>query len=312
MGKPMPRKIGKAKNQRTKRALNERAPKLVENTKTALMIKGPKSSSIVNEILKDLYVLKKPESKHFTKRNLTRPFEDQSSVEFLSQANDASLFCYGSHSKKRPNNIVLGRLFDYQMLDMIELAIDMKTFKSMKDFPTRKNMLRIGSKPMFVFAGEEFENNPDFSLAKNLILDFFRGDVLDKINLAGLDRVIVCTAVKDKIHFRHYGIGLKKSGSKYPKVELELAGPSIDFGIRRTVTAPPSVRANALRKPKKMASKKRKNMERGLLGDKMGRVHMEKQNLQELDLARMKGLGKRRRVSNARRESEMEARQKDK
>ena len=46
-------------------------------------------------------------------------------------------------------------------------------------------MLRVGSKPMFVFAGEEFETNTEFALAKNLILDFFRGDVLDKINLAG-------------------------------------------------------------------------------------------------------------------------------
>lgn len=49
-------------------------------------------------------------------------------------------------------------------------------------------MLRLGSKPMFVFVGEEFETNADFALAKNLILDFFRGDVLDKINLAGYSR----------------------------------------------------------------------------------------------------------------------------
>jgi hypothetical protein len=41
-----------------------------------------------------------------SKNNVTRPFEDRSSVEFLGRANDCSLFAFGSHSKKRPNNIV--------------------------------------------------------------------------------------------------------------------------------------------------------------------------------------------------------------
>ena len=38
-----------------------------------------------------------------------RPFEDQTSLEFMSQKNDASLFAFGSHSKKRPHNLVFGK-----------------------------------------------------------------------------------------------------------------------------------------------------------------------------------------------------------
>ncbi len=34
-----------------------------------------------------------------------------------------------------------------------------------------------------VFAGEQFENEPDFKLAKSMLLDMFRGRVVDKINL---------------------------------------------------------------------------------------------------------------------------------
>lgn len=37
--------------------------------------------------------------------------------------------------------------------------------------------------PCMVFAGEQFENDPDFKLAKSMLLDMFRGRVVEKINL---------------------------------------------------------------------------------------------------------------------------------
>ncbi len=37
--------------------------------------------------------------------------------------------------------------------------------------------------PCMVFAGEQFENNADFKLAKSILLDMFRGRVVEKINL---------------------------------------------------------------------------------------------------------------------------------
>lgn len=107
---------GVAKTQRAKRALEHKAPKQVENVKKALLLKGPSSSQIMNNVIKDLHTLKKPDAKLFTKRNLTRPFEDQSSIEFLCKANDSSLFSYVSHTKKRPHNLVLGRMFDFQVI----------------------------------------------------------------------------------------------------------------------------------------------------------------------------------------------------
>lgn len=47
------------------------------------------------------------------------PFEDKSELEKFCQKADASLFLFGSNSKKRPNNIVIGRTYDWKVLDMV-------------------------------------------------------------------------------------------------------------------------------------------------------------------------------------------------
>jgi len=287
--------VGVAKTQRSKRALESRAPKLHENVKSTLLLKGPSSSQIMTTVLKDLHTLKKPWAKLFTKRNMTRPFEDPSSVEFLCKANDASLFSYVSHSKKRPQNLVMGRLFDFQILDMIEMSVDAATFKPMSDFEgKRQAVVRIDSKPMFVFQGGEFESNPDLKTFKNLLLDYFRGQVLDKINLAGLDRVVVCTAHKSVVYFRHYGIILKTTGTKYPRVELDLVGPSMDLKVRRLRIGQADLQKQALQVPRtRPKSAQRKNRVPGKFGEPMGQIHLGRQNFDDIAVAKRKGFKKK-------------------
>ena len=58
-----------------------------------------------------------------SRKNKMLPFEDEQPLEFLAHKNDASLFMFGSHNKKRPHNIVMGRLFDFHILDLIELSL---------------------------------------------------------------------------------------------------------------------------------------------------------------------------------------------
>jgi len=278
------------KSKRARRILQERAPKVFENVKKSLLLRGPKTSSVVTDALKDLHKLKQPESKMFAKKNVTRPFEDQSSVEFLCQTNDTSLFAYGSHSKKRPHNLVMGRTFDGAVLDMFEFTIEEATFKSMADMGERKCSVRYGSKPMFVFQGEEFEGTGDLAVFKSLLVDYFRGEVVPKINLAGLDHVIVCTASGQKVWFRHYGILLKKSGSKVPRVELEEVGPHMDLLFRRRKQAAEEINRNAYRVPKESKVHYGKNvMKEGEMGDKTAIVHPGRQDLSKMALRKHKG-----------------------
>ncbi|KAI9228350.1 MAG: Brix domain-containing protein [Piptocephalis tieghemiana] len=283
----------KAKNARSKRALDNRAPKVTENVKTAIFVRGTTTSQVVNTALSDLLALKKPFGIHFSKKNDIHPFDNETSLEFFSQKNDASLFLVGTHSKKRPNNLILARMFDHHLLDMIELGVE--RLVPMADFKTGK--CAIGMRPCFLFNGELFDRREDYRNLKNMLVDFYRGEVVESVNLAGLEYVISVTAgplgpddSPGLIYFRVYTISLKKSGSRLPRVELEEMGPSMDLRVRRTRPANEDTLKLATRVPKEKLIKKRKNIHHDPMGDKYGRIHMESQDLSKLQTRKMRGL----------------------
>ncbi|KAH8021477.1 hypothetical protein HPB51_015873 [Rhipicephalus microplus] len=208
--------------------------------------------------------------------------------EFMTQKNDASHFVLGTNSKKRPNNLVMGRTYDGHLLDMFELG--MEDFKALEDFKIPK--IPVGTKPMLLFAGEQFEQNKDLERLKNFLIDFFRGETAEAISLQGLEHVIMFTAADNKITLRSYKVLLKKSGTKTPRVELEEIGPRADLTLRRTKIASEDLFKTARKQPKQNKVKKKKNIEKTALGATMGRIHMEKQDFNKLQTRKLKGLKK--------------------
>lgn len=58
--------------------------------------------------------------------------------------------------------------------------------------------------------------------------------VLENLNLAGVDRVFVCTAISSTtVFFTHCALCLKRSGTAIPRMELVEVGPSMDLVVRR-------------------------------------------------------------------------------
>ena len=85
-------------------------------------------------------------------------------------------FQFGSHSKKRPNNLVLGRMFDHQVYDLIEVGVE--NFQGLDTFSYDKKIApQLGSKPFFAFIGEAFESSEELKHLKEVLLDLFRGEV---------------------------------------------------------------------------------------------------------------------------------------
>lgn len=169
---------GEKKKARIERELKKRQPLVNENVKVGMFIRGHKTSQQVNDVLSDFVCtcfMPLPIPSGFLKKALlhqiqqkeeqwtnwcvricmlltqrTGPFEDETGIEFFSTKADASLFMYGSHSKKRPNNIVIGRLFNYHILDMFEFGVT--KYKPLDSFPTLKQNV-FGSKPCFAVIG---------------------------------------------------------------------------------------------------------------------------------------------------------------
>lgn len=83
---------------------------------------------------------------------------------------------YGSHSKKRPNNLILARTYDHHIYDLVEVGVE--NYKSMESYVYDKKLAPLlGSKPFFAFIGEHFESSEELKHLKEVLLDLFRGEV---------------------------------------------------------------------------------------------------------------------------------------
>lgn len=196
---------------------------------------------------------------------------------------------FGSSSKKRPDNLVLGRLFDQELLDMVELGI--KQFKSMSEFQNEK----IGTcvKPCLVFNGPKWTQTEDMRRLKSLFIDAFHRETVNAIRLQGIEHVLSFTLTEDnQILMRSYKIALKKSGLKTPRIEINEIGPSIDFSVRRTKIASEDLYKLARKQPKQLKPVQKKNISRDNLGNTHGRVHVGKQQIAKVQTRKVRALRK--------------------
>jgi len=282
-------RVIKPKSKKTKRFLENRAPKAIENTKSTVLVRGKKCSHMVQRCFKDLHQLKKPLSVTFNKKNDIKPFEDPTSLEFFARKLDAALFVFGSHNKKRPNNMVFGRMHDYNILDMIEFGLD--AFTPMEEFKVGK--VAMGSKPCLLFSGEPFADtaNTEMQRVKSLLIDFFRGAEVKNVRLAGIEHVLQFTALDKQIFIRSYKISLKKSGGRIPRVELAEIGPSLDLSLRRTHLASEDLMRSACKQVSNVRGKKKvKNVEQDAFGSKLGRVHIVPQQISTIQTRKVRAL----------------------
>ncbi|KAH7445859.1 hypothetical protein KP509_01G026800 [Ceratopteris richardii] len=285
--------VVKPKSKRGWRELEKRAPKLTENVKKVLLLHGTSTSSTVKGVLTDLYRLKRADGnaiKYTRKNENIRPFESggESYLEHLSQKTDCSMFVFGSHSKKRQHNLVFGRMYDHHLYDLIEVGVE--KFEPIVMFGgAKKYAPQEGSKPCLVFIGEGFEQEKELMHLKEILIDLLRGEVVDAINLGGLDRAFICVAEGNKVYFKHCAIRLKKSGTKVPRIELIEAGPSMELVVRRHCLPDEELKKKAMKVALKSSKPKVKNVSRDSLAGKVGRIYMPHQEVKNVSRGSLAG-----------------------
>jgi len=255
-----------------------------------VFMKGTKTSEAVSKALQDLYVLKKDYSVNLSDRWDVHPFDSQEELEHVCNKHDTGLFIFGSNSKKRPNNMVLGRVYDKQVLDMLELGLT--SYK-----PLTPVNLALHHRPCVIFQGDIFEFDPIFQRIKNLLMDFFVENVKPKtMNIReGLNHFVTITAGNDKnIFIRNYELlspsdMVLNSDADLDKMLVDIGG-SFDFEVRRTKFANDEQFKKACKQAKVRKEKHEKNIKTTAIGEHLGRVFVEKQNLDALALKKRKKL----------------------
>ncbi|CAJ0575515.1 unnamed protein product, partial [Mesorhabditis spiculigera] len=280
-------RVTKTKTHKGKRVLEDRAPKVVENDKTALFFRGMKTSNVVTDLMHDLHALKKPLAVQMKRRNQYYPFDDETPFEIFADKYDASLFFFGANSKKHPNSVTFGRMHDGHLLDMVGLKV--VDYKPLSEFNVDK--ISVGAKPCIILEGTDWEE-PSMRRIGNLLVDWLRGPSPAKIRLQGLEHVISLTCIGTKILLRVYRTQLKKSDSSTPRVELVEMGPRADFEVDRKKLASDALFKDACRIPQQLRAKARKNTSQDVFGSTLARVHIGKQNTDEIQLRKVKALKK--------------------
>lgn len=302
--------------------LDEHSPKVQENRKQSLFIKGRKVSQELNLFFEDLAKFRYKEIVRYTKANDINPFEDYSDIEKFCKKNYCSLFTFFSSNYRRPMNVVFGRLFDYNMLEMYEFGVA-NYLRASDSLP--KAEIEPGAVPALLFQGDSWEAE-EFAPIRSLFIDFFVNDLRGTIAEEQIQHALAFTIVENNItaneeqaetteetpelttqekkkakkkayadfattspyliKVRHYQVQQGKNGSN---AVLKQVAPSFDLVPRRTMFPDPTLLQKSLEKPK--IDGKKKNITKDEFGE-TGRVFTGKQKTDKIIPSKFKGLPK--------------------
>ena len=295
----------KALTHKGKLYLESLMPKMIEDPKQCLFINTRNSTEIMRMVLNDLYLMRRDLSKKLTKKEeIINVVENRSNIEFLCKKNNSTFFALSSHNKKHPMNLTLGCLYDFQLLDYFDFEVT--NFLPMSYF---KNEVVINSdlKPIIIFQGALFESDFNYDRLKKFFIDFFQLYDKESISISEMRRIIAISIDKDEkiVKIRNYQInGNLSNKNNLSKINLIEIGPSFDLKERKFTLGDEALYKKTLKQPKGIKETKEKNIEKNkILGEKRGRIHMQKQNLGAVSLKKFKKIMNKDRFDKKKKEA---------
>lgn len=243
--------------------------------------------------------MRKEFSKKLNQKNeINSVFINKQDVEYFCEKNNTSLFTYTSDMKKKEMNLVMGCLFNKQILDAFEFEVI--NFIPMEYF---KETVVINSqmKPVLIFQGEIFESDYNYERLKKFFIDYFKLYNTEGTIISQLKRVMIfsCDNKEKIIKIRNYQVNGDITEGNLNNIELKEIGPSFDLKERKFELADDGRYKTTLKQPRALLDIKKKNIETNSLGEKRGRLHMTKQNLNAVSLRKYKKLSKKSRFNKS-------------
>lgn len=213
-------------------------------------MRGHRISSTGQTLLDNLAMFRKPFVKTLFSRNqvgLIEPFVDNHDFSYLGEKNNSSISVLVSSTKKRPLRLFGARLYKFKLYDLHEFDVH--------DFEPNKcaNSVKLGSKPLVIFQGSQWEKSVELKASQNYLADLFGGVKATRVALDHFDHVYIITAystddIDTKIRVELYSMALKKSANgNLPRVELSNIGPNFTLISRKWQLPDPTIRKHALR-----------------------------------------------------------------
>ena len=280
----------KALTHKGKLFLESLMPKMIEDPKQCLFINTKNSTELMRMVLNDLYLIRRDFSKKLTKKEeIVNVVENRDSIEFLCKKNNTTFFALSSHNKKHPMNLTLGCLYDFHLLDYFDFEVTNFLPKSYFKVDT---VINSDLKPIIIFQGELFESDFNYDRLKKFFIDFFQLYDKENIVISEMRRIIAISIENDEkiVKIRNYQInGNLNSKANLSKINLIEIGPSFDLKERKFTLADEVLYKKALKQPKGIKETKEKNIEKNkIIGEKRGRIHIQKQKLGAVSLKKFK------------------------
>ncbi|KII62882.1 Ribosome production factor 2 [Thelohanellus kitauei] len=286
--------IRKPKTHKGKKYLESLEKEPVDGIKKCLLLRQSGSGQVVTNFLKDICALKVPDAEIMKYSINLNPFNDSQPITKVCRKFNIPLFITGSNTKKRPNNLVIGRFYNRELLDFYEFGVN--NYKPID--PNFRIMIESGEKPAIFFMGHEFENDPNYMAIKNILtgiiftkIDFWAPKSMESIVITDIKLSIVFAIGLDGIIFmRCYRIVNTKVDGQNVE-DFHSIGPSADLEVRRLSLPDSKIFKQACQKDTKIKKvKKEKNVSYDDLGAKTGSIYLQKQPYDKLKVSRPKAL----------------------
>lgn len=174
----------------------------------------------------------------------------------------------------------MGRVYDAEILDMFEISLT----KFEGEVEKVLSEIDEAQKIVFMAIGDAFEYNTDLLRIRNLLHDMMTNRHKDTIiNLETSVKYTFLVQALDETTLRFGLYRYNKNSDKIEKMPLEFEGK-----VGRRKLADNDRFKKALEKMKKIKSKAKKNVEEDDIGDKVGRIHVQQDNLKTLRIKKLK------------------------